>query len=1277
MDNLINILKDTQHFKVFREDYCKKREVELEEVSTEEVLLAYAPNLAKLNHEEQIELLINPELPVKDLYNIFNINLTKEETSKILNHSDKLWTNILEDHPEYFTREMVAKYASSSFALEFSPFVKDYDEIFEGLLLRLTNYKDPFAKTSIINMSFTNEQLKRLFTTVDFDGDVVKKEYLSNEELVITMLESGFKLPVNCDLIPTPIIERNIDLFIKAIAENRVEYYNIRNIIFKSATIFEKYLCSDVADSSLLEYTDQIFLPIMERNVDKSIKSFSHNKLMKLAKNSEIFLKKTWQDKGLNSFSTKLVADNLDYLIENGLNIENLPNHSKKIFESDIIVRKILEHTIKNSNSMKIIELASKEGLSNNIEFACNNGYELSNTSPKQFFENDKVVQYLINNNKTDLYYLISPELINKYEDKIKEKISFKEGMDYGNLVTNPAIVLKIINQSSKYDIINRFDNIDNHFNISKKWFSFIDEIYNKGFRLSDNNHPRLLIDYPEIMQEYLKNSKNPNDLLYANSYGYKYDKLVDYAADLGFILQKPNHNETICTNDKIIRNTLKMGKLETFNYVGRKLTNLEIELAYKRGYRLTEKSSQIMKSTLGIFKKEIELNNAKCLNYIETNPNDDMIIEYYNQDNIITSESSDYLRQNPLTIHLALKRTNDPFIIDLATGDIDEEDFVKALKLGYIVTNKTPLQILNNEKLMEKYIESELEKHPENKQKINSISKIMGSTATSLALKDLLSNQEFLDTFTDIEITKIFKYVYLVETKDQLLDIVKNNNSKLLKDIYTVLLIMNPSEDFNTIMFKKIVANFSNYTKLCEDFVKKDYSSEDVKLLHKVLVNGEKALIYNESNNQEQLNNETVSNIEELRNYKKTTYQSYKSSIDYGENSGDKELLKDIIFQLLCNKTYNQITILLNELFNTERINELLECIENQEIKDELENYKVFIELIERIYNMNDFEEVVSLAKSLNEKVLEDSPDINKIWLNFNNIEEEAKKFYGEEILESVTTFKNEDLEKNKDVQFITGDTARNDEAPIIVHKDKYNREGFEYKKETYSGKVDLIELNGTPFVSFVHVLNAYGSGATLADFKKPRLIGRTYLCTSAIDEEYVGCVRREVEDMDHVALLFNDFDSEQLALASNKDIASIGKNNDLELNSRRGANLHPVRKTIKNTKSEGYKYNEYVFYREDNQGNQIKPSAVFVQGKEPVEAEIQAAIYLGVPLVKINKDKYNDTEKEIKENRKKINPKNKKRTIAEWKKLRKNIEEIKKLVESKEENETHKKAM
>ena len=97
-------------------------------------------------------------------------------------------------------------------------------------------------------------------------------------------------------------------------------------------------------------------------------------------------------------------------------------------------------------------------------------------------------------------------------------------------------------------------------------------------------------------------------------------------------------------------------------------------------------------------------------------------------------------------------------------------------------------------------------------------------------------------------------------------------------------------------------------------------------------------------------------------------------------------------------------------------------------------------------------------------------------------------------------------------------------------------------------------------------------------------------------------------------MSLLFNDLSPDTLVIMSNEDIGSNARANELEIKSS-GAYFD----TFENTLNKTMNYSEYVYYREDLNGNGIYPCGVLVSGKKPNKYEIMAAAYLGIPLIKL----------------------------------------------------------
>ena len=117
---------------------------------------------------------------------------------------------------------------------------------------------------------------------------------------------------------------------------------------------------------------------------------------------------------------------------------------------------------------------------------------------------------------------------------------------------------------------------------------------------------------------------------------------------------------------------------------------------------------------------------------------------------------------------------------------------------------------------------------------------------------------------------------------------------------------------------------------------------------------------------------------------------------------------------------------------------------------------------------------------------------------------------------------------------------------------------------------------------------------------------------------------------------VIFDDLPNESLVIASSKDVGSKTEDNSLSVSSWYPGTYQPIRKVIIETYHGESGYNEYVYYRQYSESMQsLRPSAILIRGENPTESEIQAAVYLNVPLVKINKEKYPKRTKEEMEGR------------------------------------------
>ena len=350
-----------------------------------------------------------------------------------------------------------------------------------------------------------------------------------------------------------------------------------------------------------------------------------------------------------------------------------------------------------------------------------------------------------------------------------------------------------------------------------------------------------------------------------------------------------------------------------------------------------------------------------------------------------------------------------------------------------------------------------------------------------------------------------------------------------------------------------------------------------------------------------------------------------------------------------LCNKKYDinrasgyfymnnlDIKTMLEKVINSEKIDLLLKEIKDRETIEELKNIKVIIELIEKIVAL-DVEELKKIASNICELWKNDNENYNTSYQYFFNIENIVKRIYGVEV-----------SEKSTKISDLNSDTKG-----VIFEKGKYKPTMLEYKGEKVSQDgVDYIQLDGMPFTLFTHVLNGFGYGGDITYFKEQKLIGKSHICLSAINDKHVdffNLSKNGNNDISGVTLIFSNLPPEKLVGMNHEDMGTQEDDYRRIYSPHSHADFGTLKDIMNNTATNHY--NEYVYNRDG-----LYPSGVLVSGNEPTDAEINAAAYLKVPLVKINVEKYKYGHDNFVEN--KENEDNKKK-IEEYRQLKKLIEE------------------
>lgn len=497
------------------------------------------------------------------------------------------------------------------------------------------------------------------------------------------------------------------------------------------------------------------------------------------------------------------------------------------------------------------------------------------------------------------------------------------------------------------------------------------------------------------------------------------------------------------------------------------------------------------------------------------------------------------------------------------------------------------------------------------------------------------------LDIINEDTLIEIIKYAYFGPLdKNVLKNIISNNELFLCIKVYSMVCNKWDIKDFIS-----LISNYENNKLLFNNiFNEKDLTNDEKIKLQLILLNGYKGAsgVINEKN--------------DLNNFNKLIYDNNNDIID----SNNIDEIRELIFNSLFNITINEVQKIKEKYEGGNGLSKLKDSINDPLLKNIIDEYDIILKFIFTLQESNDLEGLKFIASKVNELIKNGQMDIlYELWNQFSNLDSDIMKICGEEINEKITNFDELLNTPGESIPVIQGEKSffvRNISIPSQ----------FEYDGKTIASgtNVKMIELNGLPFVSFGHVLNAFGYGGHLSDYNHPRVIGSTHLCLSAIDDNYYSLVERPVKDIDHVQLLFCELPAESLVVGSKEDVSSGSKSNDVNIYTRYGVgSYNPIRENISSTYHGVNGYNEYVYYRDG-----LMPSGILIRGEEPNESEIQAAAYLSricgkdIPLVKVNKEKYPiRTDEEMKQRDEEL--KDYYKEIYEARRKNQNIKDIERL--------------
>ena len=474
---------------------------------------------------------------------------------------------------------------------------------------------------------------------------------------------------------------------------------------------------------------------------------------------------------------------------------------------------------------------------------------------------------------------------------------------------------------------------------------------------------------------------------------------------------------------------------------------------------------------------------------------------------------------------------------------------------------------------------------------------------------------EEYIDEEDLENPEKQVKIRKLKSTLQSFYEIIDNGNLKKFDSLINILMGNNKDQKEKIKVMIDTVSNFNKYIPLAEEIIEQgtlDYK-EKYALIELLKLHPEFEYDYEEYERNFYPDDEIINGIttlEDLKKFVDTCHEVQVSRIKALQEDdfyGDEIfMVKNEIVKLLTNIKYYGENSLDTIGFETPSLKNLRKSISDEAVKDELSKYILFMSLIDSILKFEDLRKLKIIACRISDFKY-NNDNIYTIYKYTEQMVKRIKEIYAYEIKEKLLNFNELKIGNNQLYSRVNSKFTA--DSKMLYDEDITGR------------KVDYIELSGIDYVLLVHVLNAYGTGGTLKDFKTPRIIGKEYICLSAIDETKKKIAKTTQSDEEHVCLLFSDITPDQLISESFEDLYSSGDLNSLSITSEKRENFRTVRKQIQLNKD---RHTEFILYRYLSNGEPIYPSGILIQNDTPTQAEINAAAYLNVPIVFINQDKY-----------------------------------------------------
>lgn len=503
----------------------------------------------------------------------------------------------------------------------------------------------------------------------------------------------------------------------------------------------------------------------------------------------------------------------------------------------------------------------------------------------------------------------------------------------------------------------------------------------------------------------------------------------------------------------------------------------------------------------------------------------------------------------------------------NLTTDNINE-----LFKLGYKITKDSPCCITENNEIMRN--EFLLHFESTNKEVLKILDEEMKNIKGGYYRLICINNKKiFTDYFINsVGVANFFQILKYIELSDTIIDIDSLINNKQIDKLMLFHNTLNNSKNFNLDLFCNLVTLFNQY-----EIISNINHDELIKNKENIII-----LLKQESLL-------PIKNIYDLEHISDIIKSRYSLKIANAKNSLE---LKKYIAELLTNIGYFEIKKLLVEAFSFKKLLILKNCLKNPKTLKIIDHYIYLAQFFENLDKVDDYNFLKGIAISINEYMYKE-----KYNSNYYNLESQIYNLYVNEINDTTTELK----------EFLT------------IHTYQATDYTFNDGTNVKEKRVPVVHIpEDKEFNFFIHVLNAYEKGitGTIESIIKPKIIGQSYICLSGVSDEYNRICMPKYRDSSKIKLIYTKLPQGSLMGMNSRDTGIDAISNSKHVHARSQFNFRPFRRTVRNTKSYGSEhYNEYDIYRDG-----LYPAGIlFIE--TPSELEINAAAYLGVPLVKSDK--------------------------------------------------------